>query len=327
MPEKFLYKQHYDLTTARAVQRAIAAGAAPVDSRTLVNLSRRRHSSQAARAHLVSICVLLLLFVATLAGCGAETPPPAEKPAAQSEKAAVSPAAESAPSGEPTPAEPAKAAPQKPAAQPEDLNESAVKTLPARVTGVVDGDTVHVRLEGGKDERVRFIGVDAPESTRKVEPYGKETAAHTKKRLEGKTVYLELDVGERDRYGRLLAYVWLSPPEDGGEAEVRAKMFNAELLLAGFAQVMTVPPNVKYADLFVQFQREARENGRGLWGAAPQEPEAKGAFVGSVRSNKYHYPDCRWAGRISPANEIWFDSAADARAQGYEPCGVCRPPG
>ncbi len=269
MPEKFLYKQHYDLTTARAVQRAIAAGAAPVDSRTLADLSGRRHSGQTVRAHLVSICALLLLFVAALAGCGAETSPPAEKPAAQSEEAAVSPAAESAPSGEPAPAEPAKAAPQKPAAQPEDLNESAVKTLPARVTGVVDGDTVHVRLENGKEEKVRFIGVDTPESTREVEPYGKEAAAYTKKRLDGRTVYLELDVGERDKYGRLLAYVWLSPPKSDGEAEVRAKMFNAELLLEGYAQVMTVPPNVKYADLFAKLQREAREAEKGL-----QNPEA-----------------------------------------------------
>ncbi|MDQ0286292.1 endonuclease YncB(thermonuclease family) [Desulfofundulus luciae] len=122
---------------------------------------------------------------------------------------------------------------------------------------MVDGDTVYVRLENGKEEKVRFIGVDTPESTREVEPYGKEAAAYTKKRL---------DVGERDKYGRLLAYVWLSPPENDDEAEVWAKMFNAELLLEGYAQVMTVPPNVKYADLFANLQREARKVEKGLWG-------------------------------------------------------------
>lgn len=143
---------------------------------------------------------------------------------------------------------------------------SSEKILWARVTEVVDGDTIHVRLRDGREEKVRLIGVDTPESTREVEPYGKEAAAYTKKRLNGKTVYLELDAGERDKYGRLLAYVWLSLPREGNEEEVRAKMFNAELLLNGCAQVMTVPPNVKYADLFTGFQKEAREKKKGLWG-------------------------------------------------------------
>ncbi|MEW5899319.1 MAG: thermonuclease family protein [Bacillota bacterium] len=140
------------------------------------------------------------------------------------------------------------------------------KYVPASVTKVIDGDTVWVRLKDGREEKVRLIGVDTPESTREVEPYGKEAAAYTKKRLEKKTVYLELDVGERDKYDRLLAYVWLSRPKDDGAEEVRAKMFNAELLLNGYAQVLTVPPNVKYAELFTGFQREAREKKKGLWG-------------------------------------------------------------
>lgn len=159
--------------------------------------------------------VLVLLLLASCGADRAQTPPSAEKPAVQSEKAAASPApaAESAPSGEP-----AKAAPPKPTAQLKGSAEGAVKTLPARVTGVVDADTVHARLENGKEEKVRFIGVDTPESIREVEPYGKEAAAYTKKRLEGRTVYLELDVGEQDKYSRLLAYVWLFPPENDGSA-------------------------------------------------------------------------------------------------------------
>ncbi|MCL6448928.1 MAG: thermonuclease family protein [Armatimonadetes bacterium] len=146
---------------------------------------------------------------------------------------------------------------------------AAEKYVPALVTKVIDGDTFWVRLTDGREEKVRLIGVDTPESTREVEPYGKEAAAYTKKRLEKKTVYLELDVEERDKYDRLLAYVWLSRPKNGGAAEaaeeVRAKMFNAELLLNGYAQVLTVPPNVKYAELFTGFQREAREKKKGLW--------------------------------------------------------------
>jgi len=298
----------------------------------------------------VPILDLLILFASALPACGAgraQTTPPAEKPAVQSEKAAASPApaAESAPSGEPASVESVKTAPSKPVAQLKGSAESAVKTLPARVTGVVDGDTVHVRLENGKAEKVRFIGVDTPESTHEVEPYGKEAAAYTKKRLEGRTVYLELDVGERDKYGRLLAYVWFSPPKGDGEAEVRAKMFNAELLLEGYAQVMTVPPNVKYADLFVKLQREAREAEKGLWGAAAGAAAAGGVagssaptvkqsggtsaagakYIGNARSKKFHRPDCEWAQKIAPENRVEFRTREEAVEAGYVPCKVCNP--
>jgi micrococcal nuclease len=206
---------------------------------------------------------------------------------------------------------------------------------------VVDGDTVHVRLENGKKEKVRFIGVDTPESTREVEPYGKEAAGYTEKRLDGKTVYLELDVAERDKYGRLLAYIWLSPPENGGEAEVRAKMFNAELLLEGYAQAMTVPPNVKYADLFAKLQREARDAGKGLWGVAASggaagfpalsdkqsaaAPAAVAKYIGNARSKKFHRPDCEWAQKIAPENRVEFETREEAVEALYVPCKVCKP--
>lgn len=129
-------------------------------------------------------------------------------------------------------------------------NKAEINLIKARVTKVVDGDTVYVRFENGREEKVRFIGVDTPESTTKIEPYGKEAAAYTKSRLLGKDVWLEPDVQERDKYGRLLAYIWLSPPENINDTEIKNKMFNAILLLEGYAQIMTVPPNVKYVDYF-----------------------------------------------------------------------------
>ena len=148
--------------------------------------------------------------------------------------------------------------------------------IAATVTRVVDGDTVIVKLAGESEEKVRLIGVDTPESTRNIEPYGKEASAYAKSMLDGGAVWLELDVGERDRYGRLLAYVWLKQPAEDSEAEVRSKMFNADLLLNGYAQIMTVPPNVKYADLFVKLQQEARDAGKGLWGLDMVEKEEAG---------------------------------------------------
>ena len=84
-----------------------------------------------------------------------------------------------------------------------------------------------------------------------------------------KTVWLQTDVGALDRYNRMLAYVWLEEPSkkdmDNNESAIRAKMFNAKLLLDGYAQVMTVQPNSRYSEIFVRFQREAREEKKGLW--------------------------------------------------------------
>ena len=136
---------------------------------------------------------------------------------------------------------------------------SALAALDGPVVRVVDGDTIHVRI-GARVEKVRYIGVNTPEvhhPRKGEEPGGREAAEVNRRLVEGKSGRLELDVQERDRYGRLLAYVWV------GDV-----MVNAELVRLGYAQVMTIPPNVRYQEIFVKLQREAREAGRGLWGRA-----------------------------------------------------------
>lgn len=142
----------------------------------------------------------------------------------------------------------------------------AVRTISAAVERVVDGDTAWFTLAGGRREKVRFIGVDTPESTTRHEFYGKEASAYTGSILTaGRRVDLEIDLDERDRYGRLLAYVWLSPPSSGSAAEARRAMLNAILVEKGYATILTVPPNIAYVDLFVALQLEARRAARGLW--------------------------------------------------------------
>jgi micrococcal nuclease len=126
-----------------------------------------------------------------------------------------------------------------------------------RVLRVVDGDTIEIEINGTK-EKVRFIGVDTPESvhpdaSRNVE-YGKIASDFTKDRLDGSNVTLELDVQERDRYGRILAYVYLN-----------GTMFNKTLLEEGHAQVAMYPPNVKYVDDFTKLQESARNAKKGIW--------------------------------------------------------------
>lgn len=138
----------------------------------------------------------------------------------------------------------------------------------ARVVRVVDGDTIIVRIDG-HDYRLRYIGVDTPETVHPelpVEWMGPEATAANKALVGGKTVYLEKDISEVDQYDRLLRYVFL---EDG-------TFVNAELVRLGYAQVSTYPPDVKYVDLYLEMQREAREAGRGLWGVKPTRTPGAG---------------------------------------------------
>ncbi len=127
----------------------------------------------------------------------------------------------------------------------------------ATVVRVVDGDTIVVRVDG-REQRVRYIGVNTPESVdprREVQCFGREAASRNRELVAGKTIWLEKDVSETDRFGRLLRYVW-----------VEGKLVNAELLSAGYARATTYPPDVRHAEEFGALEREARESGRGLWG-------------------------------------------------------------
>jgi len=125
---------------------------------------------------------------------------------------------------------------------------------PARLVRILDGDTIDVQIEG-RTYRVRYIGIDAPERGQAF--YAEATAAN--RRLLGSgPLRLVRDVSETDRYGRLLRYVF------AGDIFV-----NRALVEGGYAQVMTVPPDVSCAQTFLAAEREARSAGRGLWGLPP----------------------------------------------------------
>lgn len=131
----------------------------------------------------------------------------------------------------------------------------------AIVTRVVDGDTIRARL-GGRDERVRLIGIDTPETHGPgglVECYGREATARTSRLLPpGTPVRLVGDVEPRDRYGRLLAYVYRA--RDG-------LFVNLALARDGFADAFPYPPNLSHAPDLDAAAASARRDGRGLWGA------------------------------------------------------------
>lgn len=237
----------------------------------------------------LSLIVIVCLFLAIFAiGCEAEkreAKPPVTEPTAEK------------------PTAPAKKSAEKP---------EAVEEI-AKVTRVIDGDTIEVLL-GQRKEKVRYIGINTPESN---QPFGPEASQKNRELVEGKEIRLVKDVSERDKYGRLLRYVCV------GDIFI-----NAELVKLGYANAFTYPPDVKYSNLFVQLEREAREKQVGLW--APEEKPAQpaqGQFVGNKRSKKLHnlaHSQCQgYVNRMSESNKVFFDSEEAGIAAGYVPCKKC----
>ena len=135
------------------------------------------------------------------------------------------------------------------------------------VVRAVDGDTAVIKVDG-QERRVRLLGVDTPETVHPNKPvqfYGKEASRFTKDSLNGRRVWLEYDAAPQDRYQRHLAYVWLENPKTINEASIRESMFNARLLLGGYAKVMIIKPNKRYEAEFRKFENEAKNAKRGLW--------------------------------------------------------------
>ena len=151
--------------------------------------------------------------------------------------------------------------------------ETKFKTEYLKVIEVNDGDTITVLL-GGKRERVRLIGIDAPELQQG--PWGQSAKRHLQELLstfQG-TASLEFDIEKRDIYGRLLSYVWTSD----------RRMINLQMLKDGYAMLFTVPPNIRYVDEFKKAQDEARSKDLGIWGKG-----ALGKLRESTESNIHGY--------------------------------------
>ena len=115
------------------------------------------------------------------------------------------------------------------------------------VTRVIDGDTIEI--QGG--DRVRYIGIDTPE---RGDPYYLEATAKNEELVEGRRVRLEKDTSEKDRYGRLLRYIFVDD-----------LFVNAEMVRLGYARAYSYPPDTQYAELFSRLESEAKQAGRGLW--------------------------------------------------------------
>jgi micrococcal nuclease len=185
-------------------------------------------------------------------------------------------------------------------------------TYDARIWRVIDGDTIQV-LVGDRVETVRYIGINTPEiqPTRGREPYGEAARWTNEALVVGRAVQLVLDVQPRDRDDRLLAYVY-----------VNGQLVNAELVRRGYAEVSTYPPNVQHYAEFVELQRQARSTKQGLWGDAAALAAYKArtsGVVGSKNTRVYLHPDDPIWRERDPDNLVYFESADQARAEGYVP--------
>lgn len=200
----------------------------------------------------------------------------------------------------------------------------------AIVIRAVDGDTIEVSLQG-KSEKIRMIGVDTPEIHESEKLYrdaersridistikslGEKAFTFTKKQLRpGDTVILQYDQTRRDRYDRILAYVFKDDT-----------FVNGEIIRQGYGYAYTRYP-FKYMEDFRRYEKEARENGRGLWGRNSHEELfdengrrviEQGIIIGNKKSKIYHLPGNINYGRVAEANRVVFKNEEEAINAGY----------
>lgn len=134
---------------------------------------------------------------------------------------------------------------------------TAPDTFKAEVSEVLDGDSIVVRFPDGSKETIRYIGIDAPEVHGRVDCFGKKAYVYNRALVENKAVWLKLGNKVLDKYGRLLAYVYLDRSS--------ASMVNAILIAQGYARIQHMWPNLDYQKLFEELELDAKANGRGLW--------------------------------------------------------------
>lgn len=134
----------------------------------------------------------------------------------------------------------------------------------AYVTKIIDGDTIGVTIDG-KYYKVRFIGINCPEYTKEIEPYGKEATEYTNEKLYNKTIYLQKDVTDTDDYDRLLRYIWLEKVDEINEETIKKSLFNYELVVNGLANSNYYKPNITLQDYLEQAEIYAKRHKIGMW--------------------------------------------------------------
>ncbi len=178
------------------------------------------------------------------------------------------------------------------------------------VKWVSDGDSIVLR----DGRHVRYIGINAPEidhDNHRVEAFGYAAKKYNQSLVRSKKVRLEFDKKQHDRYGRLLAYIFLL---DG-------TFINKKMIEKGYAHVLHRRPNIKYDGVLLKAQRDAMSSKQGIW---RNWNDKKGQeYVGSKKSKRFHLKTCPYGKRIQKRNRIFFSRKWDAFWSGFAPCKQC----
>lgn len=215
---------------------------------------------------------------------------------------------------------------------PRNLNNELIEPDEVTIIRVIDGDTVKIDF-AGTEESLRLIGVDTPETvhpSKPVEEFGKEASDFLSKIcLVGQTAYLTFDQSLRDKYNRLLGYLWVKADTD------EWVLVNVAIIFNGFGHSYTAYSfRGDYMALFNGAEKAARLNKYGLWGESEEEQEAVSqpisvseptttTYIGNKNSKVFHRTSCRYL--PDPKNRVYFSSRSAAISAGYRPCGHCKP--
>jgi endonuclease YncB( thermonuclease family) len=179
------------------------------------------------------------------------------------------------------------------------------------VNKIISGDTI--QLDTG--EKVKYIGIEAPELNMKEggpEFFARQASRQNQKLVLLKKVRLEFDKEKKDSKGRTLAYVF-----------VKNVFVNAELIKLGYAKTNIVPPNDKYKNMFLDYEKKAKQSEKGLWQEVKKDTET--SYIGNKRSYVFHRPSCKFIDKIPEKSKIVFRNRADAIKIGYIPDKECKP--
>lgn len=196
----------------------------------------------------------------------------------------------------------------------------------AIIIKIIDGDTAELKT----GEKVRYIGIDTPESVapnKPVECFAKEAYEKNKTLVEGKTVVLVKDASDKDRYGRLLRYVYV------GDV-----FLNAELVQNGYAKAIAYPPDTRFAEIFTALEKEAKEKKLGLWKVCENKISVKNStssvtdcvIKGNISANGdkiYHLPNCPYYAKTAideKKGEKFFCSEEEAVSSGWRKALNCQ---
>ncbi len=177
------------------------------------------------------------------------------------------------------------------------------------VRWVNDGDTIVLTNR----QRVRYIGINTPEidyENQKAQPFGYAARSFNKKLVLSQKIRLEFDKERHDRYGRLLAYIFLAD----------RSFLNARLLQNGLAFYLYRRPNVKYNNILLKAQQDAMKSQKGLW---RNWREKKETYIGNRKSRRFHLTTCLFAQNIKWENRVNFSKKWDAFGAGYAPAKKC----